>query len=135
MFKRLEEAYDYAPLPVRLGLAALFAFTGIGKILDPAGTTQFFSNLGIPFADIAVWLAVGIELLGALFLLLGFLTRLTAFVLAVFVLTALTLAYFIPWPPQNMLLFVFHFPVLGALIGLFLSGPGKPSIDFALFWE
>lgn len=135
MFKSLEKMYDFAPFPIRLGLAVLFAFTGFGKLADLAGTTQFFANAGIPAPEIMVWVALSIELVGALFFLLGFLTRITAIVLALFVLTALTFAYFIPWPPQNLLLFVFHWPTLGALLSLIFSGPGKWSVDYAMLWE
>lgn len=135
MFKALEETYEFAPVPVRLGLAAVFAFTGITKLMDPATTAKYFGAMGFPSPEVFVWLAIIIELVGALFLLLGFLTRLTAIGLSAFLLVAMTMAYFLAWPPQNMLSFMFHWPVLGGALSLIFSGPGRWSLDGKFFWE
>ena len=135
MFKTLEDQFEFAPVPLRLGLAALFIFTGITKLMDPQGNAMFFSGLGIPAAEILVWVVIAIELLGGLALALGFLTRLAAIGLSIFVLVALILAYIIPWPPQNMLLFMFHWPALAGLLTLIFSGPGKWSLDERFYWE
>jgi len=135
MFKKLEDLYEFAPLPLRLGLAALFAFTGITKVMDPAGTAAMFGGIGFPAPEIFAWVAIVIELVGALFLFLGLLTRVSAIVLTVFIGVAMVTAYIIPWNPANLTIFMLHWPIVGALLGLVFFGPGKLSIDEKLYWE
>lgn len=135
MFKKLEDAYEFAPVPLRLGLAALFAFTGINKVMDPAGTAQMLRGLGFPVPGVFAWLLIVIELAGALFLLLGFLTRITAIVLTVLLAVAIITAYIIPWDPSKLMLLMTHWPMLGGTIALMLSGPGRWSLDERFFWE
>lgn len=135
MFKKLEDAFEYAPVPLRVGLAILFGFSGINKLMDPAGTSQFFGSLGFPLPDIMVWVAVAIEVIGALFLLLGFATRLTAIVLTVFLAIATTTAYIIPWDPSKLMMLVIHAPLIGATLSLIFSGPGAWSVDERILWE
>jgi putative oxidoreductase len=135
MFRKLEDAYEYAPVFLRLGLAALFAYAGITKLMNPAQTTQFFGSLGFPSPEVFVWIAIVIELLGALFLLLGLLTRITAIVLTVFLCVAITTAYLIPWDVAKLPLLMNHWPMLGSTFALMFSGPGKWSLDEYFFWE
>ncbi len=135
MFRKLEDAYEYAPIPLRIGLAALFLYTGIKKLMDPAGTATFFGSLGFPSPEIMAWVAIVIELLGGLFLFLGFLTRLTAIVLTLFVGVGIVTAYIIPWDPSKLMMLLLHGPIIGGTIALMLSGPGKWSLDEKYFWE
>ena len=135
MFKALENAYEWAPVPLRLGLAALFGFTGINKFMDPATTAQFFGSLGFPVPEITVWFVIALEILGALFLLLGLWTRITAIVLTLFLIVAITTAYIIPWDPSKLMMLMTHWPMLGSTLALICSGPGKWSLDEKFFWE
>lgn len=135
MFKKLEDAYEWAPVPLRLGLAALFAFTGIMKLTNVDGITQFFASLGFPAAQAFVWLAIVIEIIGAVCLLLGLWTRVTAMVLSVLLVIAITTGYLIPWDASKLPMLMNHWPMLGATLALVFSGPGKWSLDEKFFWE
>ncbi len=135
MFKALENAYEWAPLPLRVGIAALLGFAGFNKIKDPAGTAEMFGGLGFPVPEVTVWVAIAILLLGALFLLLGLWTRVTATVLTVYFIVAVITAYIIPWDASKMMMLLFHLPLLGGTIALMFSGPGKWSLDEKFFWE
>ena len=135
MFKRLEDAYEWAPVPLRLGLAALFAFTGIMKVMNLDSMTQFFAGLGFPAAQAFVWLAIVIEIVGALFLLLGLWTRITAIVLSALLVIAITMGYLIPWDASKLPMLMNHWPMLGGTLALIFSGPGKWSLDEKFFWE
>jgi putative oxidoreductase len=135
MFKTLENAYEYAPLPLRLGLAAMFAYTGITKVMDPAGKAQMFASLGFPLPEITVWVVAAVEIIGALLLLLGLLTRVAAIALTVLLAVAIVTAYIIPWNPDNLMMLMLHWPLIGATLSLVLYGPGKLSLDERLYWE
>ncbi len=135
MFKRLEDAYEWAPVPIRIGLAVLFAFTGYMKVTNVDGMTQFFASLGFPAAQAFVWLAIVLELVGAVFLLLGLWTRATAMVLTLLLAIAITTGYLIPWDASKLPMLMNHWPMLAGTLSLVFSGPGKLSIDEKLFWE
>lgn len=135
MFQKLENLYEYTPLPLRLGIATLFLYTGITKAIDLTGTAGYMESLGLPSGIIFATLAMIIEIVGGAFILTGLLTRLTAIILTLHLLIAITLAYLIQWNPDNLLLLLFHAPVIASTIALMFSGPGPVSIDEKMYWE
>jgi putative oxidoreductase len=64
---------------LRVAAGLILAVHGAMKLMDIAGTTQTFTQLGIPYPHYAVYLAIAGELAGGLGLLVGFLTRIAAF--------------------------------------------------------
>jgi putative oxidoreductase len=66
----------------RLLMSSLFIQDGIGQLLNPGGTAQYFASVHVPTPDIAVWLSIPIHLLGGLALLAGFYSRWAATLLA-----------------------------------------------------
>ncbi|TIW80203.1 MAG: DoxX family protein, partial [Mesorhizobium sp.] len=68
----------------RILLAVIFLLSGFGKLSAISGTAAYFGGLGLP-APTATAVIVGlIELLGGLAVLVGFQTRIAAWVLAIF---------------------------------------------------
>lgn len=63
---------------LRVVTGVIMATHGALKLLDLQGTVQSFSDLGIPYPQYAVYLAVAGEFLGGLGLVLGLLTRVAA---------------------------------------------------------
>ena len=135
MFEKLQNAYEWAPVPLRVSLAALFAFTGIMKVMNVDGVTQYFTGLGFPAAQAFVWLAIILEVGGAVCLLLGLWTRITAMLLSALLVIAIITGYLIPWDASKLPLLMNHWPMLGATLALVFSGPGKWSLDEKFFWE
>ena len=79
-----------AALIGRILIALLFVWSGANKLMDPTMTAQAMSGAGLP-ANLA--LAVGIfEVVAGVCLIIGFMTRLAAILLAGF--TALTILFF-----------------------------------------
>jgi putative oxidoreductase len=58
------------------------------------GTTQGFTQMGVPLPAIGAAIVIAVELLGGLALILGFLTRLVSLPLAINMLVALALVHF-----------------------------------------
>jgi putative oxidoreductase len=120
-----------APLLTRLVLGEAFFLTGWGKWRNFARTASFFSDLGIPFAQANAAFVSTLELVGGLCLMLGFGTRILAFLLSGTMVVALLTA--------DKESFVKNFPsvltdvvpvVYGMfLIWLILYGSGRLSID------
>ena len=63
---------------LRVFTGVIMATHGALKLLDIPGTLQGFAQLGIPYPQYAVYLAVAGELLGGIGLVLGLLTRVAA---------------------------------------------------------
>lgn len=72
-------ATDLSRLLLRFGLGLTFLFTGLQKVLPGTGTTvAYFSELGIPWAELLGPLISYLELFGAILLIAGLLTRLVS---------------------------------------------------------
>lgn len=126
----------------RILLALMFIISGYPKLMDPSGTAGMIAGAGLPAATALAYLAGLFELVAGIFILVGFQTRITAYLLAVFcVFTALvfhsgTIA--IEGFPEgaNGLLTVFNglmmwknITIAGGFLVLAAFGPGALSVD------
>ena len=68
-------------LLLRLGVAAIFIYHGINKLMDMEGTIAFFGMLGV--SAFFAWVVAIVETLGGFLMFLGIFTRYTGFVLAI----------------------------------------------------
>jgi putative oxidoreductase len=128
------------PLPPlgRLLLSLIFVLAGIRKLGTIAATTATMEKHGIPHADMLVWGAVVLELGGGLALLFGFLARLAA--LALFVYLGVLAAIFHPfWTFSGEAYglerasFYGHLSMMGGMLFVVAFGAGPYSIDSLLF--
>lgn len=132
-----------APLVSRLALGLVILPHGLQKTLGLfgghgfSGTMDFFTAMvGLP-SPIA-FLVILAESLGALALILGFLTRFCAASLAVVMIGAMTMAhwqngFFMNWyGNQAGEGFEYHVLAIGLALSLVISGAGRGSIDAAL---
>lgn len=77
---------NVAELTGRVLLAAIFLITGVAKIGAYAGTVAYMASLGVPGALLPPVIAT--EVLGAIAIIVGWKTRVTALLLAGFTLLA-----------------------------------------------
>ena len=68
----------------RLLLAAIFLWSGFGKLMAPGMAIGYIAHVGLPVPPVAYVVAVIVEFLGGIALLLGFATRWVALALALF---------------------------------------------------
>ena len=113
----------------RILLAVIFLLSGFGKLTAIAGTAGYFGSLGLP-APTATAVVVGlIELLGGLAILVGFQTRIAAWVLAIFTIATALVAH-TGWADQNQMIhFLKNVAITGGFLLLASSGAGAYSID------
>lgn len=121
----------FAPLPLRFGLAIVFVFFGIQKLIEPGQATleiQLILNLDIADAAAMNFYFGLFEIIVAAALFLGLKVRIAAFVSAVLVLMffASFLAKFQLSINPNLYR---DLGLVGASIALFLLGPGPLSLD------
>lgn len=120
---------------LRIVVGFLFAAHGWQKFNEWTieGTQAAFGDMGIPLADATAPVVAALELIGGIALILGILTRpmallLTINMLGAFVLVHLTEGIFVENNGFELVL------LLGAAaVAIALAGPGKASVDHALF--
>lgn len=121
----------------RLALAAIFFVSGSAKLADVAGTAGYMSAVGLPFPETLAMFAGVAEILGALSLAFGALTRVGALGLILFLIPT-TLLFHGFWAlegdAQRMELgqFLKNLGIVGGLLLLISFGPGRYSIDSLL---
>lgn len=138
MFRKLmATAPLWMTVPIRLGLGVIFAAHGLQKVLgsfNGPGLAKF-SSFPAPFPFMKpAWLWMGAaafaELIGGVLVILGFLTRVGAFLLFCVMLTAIIGVH---WPgffmPPG---YEYALALLAMSLGLLISGGGMASLDLAL---
>lgn len=125
-----------SPLPAigRILLALIFVHAGISKLGTYATTAAYMTSHGIPYANILVWGAIALELVGGLMLMTGLLTRLVSF-LFFFYVAALALIFHAYWTMTGEaartqgVAFYEHLAIMGGMLYAVAFGAGPYSID------
>ncbi|TPI14069.1 DoxX family protein [Mesorhizobium sp. B4-1-3] len=113
----------------RILLSIIFLLSGFGKLTAIAGTAGYFGALGLPVPTVTAVVVGLIELLGGIAILLGFQTRIAAWVLAVFTIATALVAH-TGWADQmQMINFLKNLAITGGFILLATSGAGAYSVD------
>jgi putative oxidoreductase len=121
-----------APLFARITVGWVFLWSGWGKLNSLPDITEKFIGWGIPFPHILTPLVAGIEFFGGLFLLAGFLTRLSAGALGITMIVAIRAAKWGEVDSLETLLGFDEFEYLALFLWLAIAGAGPVSIDHLL---
>lgn len=115
---------------LRIVTGIIFIAHGAQKLFinGMAGTTQGFSGMGIPLAEVTGPLVALVEFVGGIALVLGLFSRLAASLLAVTMLGAMLMVhvpngFFLPGGIE------FTLALLAASAAIALGGPGSMSLD------
>jgi putative oxidoreductase len=88
-------------IPLRFALGLMFLAAGLPKLFSLlAGGNEisgFFAGLGIPLPVFAAWLVAIVEVVGGIFLMLGFITWWTGLLLCIVMVVAATLTTLSPF--------------------------------------
>ena len=127
-------AQDTLALIGRVLLAALFVPAGFGKLMGFAGSVGYISSVGAPLPQVAAVIAIVVELGLGLLLLVGFKTRVSAIVLAIFTVAAAVMFHNYWGMPAdkafvNQLMFFKNIAIAGGLLAFAAFGAGRFSID------
>ena len=126
---------DLARLILRVALGVVFLAHGWQKFFQFTipGAQGAFGAMGVPAAEIAAPVVASLELVGGAALILGFVTRIVAALLAVQMLAALVLVHL----PAGMFAdkggIEFVLVLAAGAAALALVGPGRVSVDGKLF--
>jgi putative oxidoreductase len=118
----------------RLLIAAIFLVSGLAKLMDTPGTVAHMTAAGIPYPDTLALVAGGAEVLGAIAIATGFLTRVASVGLILFMIPT-TLIFHGFWNdagPERMTQmanFMKNLAIIGGLAVLMAQGAGRSSLD------
>ncbi len=118
---------NVAELAGRILLAALFLISGVGKIGSYAATAGYMASQGVPAVLLPA--VIAIEVAGALAIIAGWKTRITAFVLAGFTLLAALIFHTNFGDPMQTIMFLKNVAITGGFLLLLANGAGRLSID------
>ena len=111
----------------RILLSALFLIEGIGKISMQEDVMMYMENYGIP--GILFIPAVILEILFPLLLIVGYKTKLAAFVMALFTFTVAIIFHTDFSEGMQMIFFLKDLAIAGGFMIILVYGPGKISLD------
>jgi putative oxidoreductase len=118
---------NLADLAGRILLATMFLLAGLQKIGGYAGTQAYMESAGVPGALLP--LVIALEIGGALAIIAGWRTRLTALLLAGFTLVAAFLFHRVPGDAMQAILFLKNLAIAGGFLLLVARGAGGWSLD------
>lgn len=122
-------------IPLRLVIGIIFIVHGGQKLFSwfggggIEGTTAFFSSLGIAGSGVFAWIVGIAEFGGGIFILTGFLTELSALVLIIDMIVAISKVH---WSKGFFVTdggFEYTLLIIASLLALMVSGQGVLSLD------
>lgn len=121
----------------RIALAWCFVAVGWSHVANPAGLAAYLTNLKAPAPELLAWIGLIMEVIIAITLVFGVATRYGAAVGIVFLIIATALAhryweYTGPAIGVNYNNFLKNLSMLGGMLYVFVTGPGRFSIDAAM---
>lgn len=130
----LQQQRNEIILLARVLLMILFLISGWSKLTGFSGTVAYLGSLGAPLPMVAASIAVLMEVGAAILLVIGFYTRPVAFFYALFVLGTALIGHHYwtmvdPERAANMTQFYKNLSIMGGLLLLGVTGPGKYSVD------
>jgi putative oxidoreductase len=113
----------------RILIAAVFLYSGFGKIMAPEGTQAYIASAGLPLPIVGYVLAVIIEIGGGILLVVGYQTRHVALIIAIYAIFT-AFAFHNQFADQNQLVhFLKNFGIAGGLLQIVAFGAGSMSLD------
>ena len=115
-----------APLG-RILISSIFVMSGLSKIAAYAATQAYMDSVGVPGALLP--LVIAVEILGGLAIILGWHTRIAAFLLAGFSLLSALFFHTNFGDQMQMIMFMKNVALAGGFLILVAQGAGAYSVD------
>jgi putative oxidoreductase len=116
-----------AELAGRVFLAAIFLISGLGKIGAYAGMAAYMASMGVPGALLP--LVIATEVLGGVAIIIGWKTRIVAFLLAGFTLLSGVIFHSNFADQIQTVMFLKNIAIAGGFLLLVANGAGAWSLD------
>ena len=127
MEKLMNQIQSIAAPAGRILLALMFVTSGFSKISGYAGTQGYMEAMGVP--GVLLPLVIAVELLGGLAVMLGWHTRIAAFLLAGFSLLSALLFHANFGDQMQMIMFMKNLSIAGGFLMIVSLGGGAYALD------
>jgi len=114
----------------RILLSALFLIEGIGKISMQEDVIMYMADYGVP--EILFIPAIILEILFPLLLIIGYKTKLSALIMALFTLTVAIIFHTNFSEGMQMIFFLKDLAIAGGFMIIFVYGSNKISLDYRI---
>jgi putative oxidoreductase len=111
----------------RILISLIFVASGFNKLMNFAGTQAYMESAGVP--GMILPLVIAVELLGGLAIILGWQTRVAAFLLAGFSLLSAVLFHGDSSDQMQMIMFMKNLALAGGFLMIVALGAGAYSLD------
>ncbi len=111
----------------RVLISAIFLASGLGKIAGYAGAQGYMEAMGVPGALLP--LAIALEVGGAIAIIVGYRTRIAAFLLAGFCVLSALIFHRALGDQVQFIMFMKNLAIAGGFLLLVARGPGEWSLD------
>ncbi|NNE64754.1 MAG: DoxX family protein [Gammaproteobacteria bacterium] len=116
-----------ATLAGRALIAVMFIMAGYSKIGGYEGTQGYMESVGVP--GLLLPAVIALELLGGIAVLIGYQTKIAAFLLGGFTFLAAIIFHSDFSQQMQMILFMKNLAISGAFLLLFVHGPGQLAVN------
>jgi putative oxidoreductase len=120
---------DVSLLAGRLLVAIIFLISGVGKLISPGLTIGYIASLGLPAPLLGYIGSMVLELVCATSLILGYRTRVVAWVLAIYCAVTAIIFHHAFGDQSQMFNFLKNVAMAGGLLAFSAHGAGAFSID------
>lgn len=118
---------NFADLAGRILISAIFLISGLHKITGYAGAQGYMEAMGVPGALLP--LVIALEVGGAIAVIIGYRTRVAAFLLAGFCGLSALLFHRALGDQVQFIMFMKNLAIAGGFLLLVARGPGEWSLD------
>jgi len=123
----MSTSQNLADLIGRFLIAAIFLISGLGKVTGYAGTQGYMEAMGVPGALLP--LVIALEVFGALAIIVGWRTRLFAFLLGGFTLLSALIFHRALGDQMQSIMFLKNLAIAGGFLFVMARGAGDWSLD------
>jgi putative oxidoreductase len=125
----MQESKNIILLIARILMCSLFIWDGVLQLRHPDAAAAYFNSVHVPLYTIAVWPSVAMHLLAGAAILIGFLTRWAAALLALFCLATAFGVHLPAGDLDNMTHFYKNLVMAGGFLYVMSFGAGAFSVD------
>lgn len=111
----------------RVLISLIFILSGVDKLGSIEGTQGYMEMMGVP--GLLIYPTIVLEIVGGLFVLVGFQTRISALLLAAFTLVSGLLFHFDLGNQNEFINLMKNLAITGGFLFLVANGPGSLSVD------
>ena len=111
----------------RVFISSVFLYSGVNKIFSYDSTVSWMEGYGIP--GVLLWPTIILEILLPVFLIIGFKTQISAFLLAIFSIATALIFHFDLSNQTQLIALLKNFGLAGGFIFIAINGPKDWAVD------